>query len=170
MSRLLSLTGLPLLIGLLAHTIFAADAGRMLDKYLRRTAAAQQDYVEGMQNPRRDPVQAALAAAGKWGQRMQEAIQAGSYAAGVRNQDRPAALQAAIGDGGAAYAAGIAKREGKISTAFQQLAPRLNAISQNIQAMPQDTPQQREQRMVRNLQLMRELGKQLRGRSGSPGV
>ena len=139
------------------------DANRMTDKYMRRTAGAAQDYVTGMQNPRRDPVQAAVKAAGKYANRVQEAIRDGSYEKGVRSQNYAEAVAVATGDGGAAYTAGIAKRESKVSRTFADLAPRMGALSQAIQNMPQDTEAQREQRLLAARRGMVALGKTRRG-------
>lgn len=148
-------------VGLLA----GADPSRMLAKYMRNTANAAQSYVDGINNPRRDPKQAALKAAGKWGQKTAEAISQGRYAAGVQRADYAAGVAAATSDGGAGYVAGISKRETKIATAFQRVAPLLNNVSNQIQAMPQDTEQQREARLLAARRLMIKVGQQYRGQS-----
>lgn len=139
------------------------DAGAMTEKYLRNTAAATGDYVRGVQNPKRDPKQAALAANGKWKDKTAKAIQEDRFARGIQSYDAGAAIQAATSDGGAAYAAGIQKRAAKVGAAFQKLAPALSAVSQSVQQMPQDNDAQREQRMLANLRLMRDVGKRFRG-------
>jgi hypothetical protein len=139
------------------------DAAMMTEKYLRNTANATSDYVRGVQNPRRDPKQAAVAAAGKWRDKVQQAIQRDAFRRGVSNYDSAAAIQAATSDGGAAYSAGIQKRSTKIANAFQKLAPALASVSQTIQGMPQDTDAQREARMVANLRAMRDVGVRIRG-------
>lgn len=146
------------------------DAARMTDKYLRRTQAAAQDYVTGMQNPRRDPVQAGVRAAGKWANRVQEAINNRLYEAGVRGQNYQEAVNIAISDGGAAFTQGVAKREAKVARVFQDLAPRLGAISQQIQAMPQDTEAQREQRLLAARRAMVALGRARKGARTTGGA
>jgi hypothetical protein len=139
------------------------DSGAMTEKYLRNTAAATSDYVRGVRAPKRDPKQAALAANGKWKDRTQKAIQEDRFARGIQSYDAGAAIEAATSDGGAAYAAGIQKRAGKVAAAFSKLAPMLGAVSQTVQQMPQDTDAQREQRMLANLRAMRDVGKRFRG-------
>ena len=139
------------------------DGAAMTEKYLRNTQAAQADYVRGVQNPRRDPKQAALAANGKWKQRTQAAIQQDRFAKGIATYDVAAAVAAATSDGGSAYAAGIQKRAGKVQAAFSRLAPLIASVSQAVQQMPQDSDQQREARMVENLRRMRDLGIRFRG-------
>ena len=139
------------------------DGASMAEKYLRNTANATGDYVRGVQNPRRNPKQAALAAAGKWQNQVQKAIQEGRFAKGVQRYDEAEAVRAATADGGAAYAAGIQKRAGKVQAAMQRLAPLLAAVSQSVQALPQDTDAQREQRLLQARKMMINVGKQLKG-------
>lgn len=131
------------------------DAARMLDKYQRRTQAAGADYVAGVNNPKRSFKAAAIAANGKWKNRVQEAIQQDNFAKGMNGVNEQEAIATATADGGAAYTAGVAKRIPKVQRAFATIAPQINSVSQRVQGMPQDTPQQREQRMLENLRGMR---------------
>lgn len=143
------------------------DPARMTEKLVRRAQGAAGDYVSGMRNPRRDPVAAAKRASGKWANRVQEAINNRSYEKGVGKQDYAEAVRIATEDGGSAYTQGIAKRESKIARVYQDLAPRLGAVSQAIQAMPQDTEAQREQRLLAARRAMIALGKARKGITGA---
>jgi hypothetical protein len=142
------------------------DAARMTERLLRKVAGASQDYVTGMQNPRRDPKAAALRAEGKWANRVQEAITRKAYGAGIRNYDQAEAVTIATSDGGSAYTSGVAKRAAKIARVHNKLAPLLGGVSAAIQAMPQDTEGQREARLVAALRAMRNVGKQFKGIAG----
>lgn len=133
------------------------NADRMTRKYLARTQAAGGDYVEGMQDPRRDPKAAARAANGKWKNRVTEAVNEDRWVKGIEAYDYAEAVRIATEDGGAAYTAGIQKRANKIAQVHQRLAPQLARVSQTIQSMPQNTPADREQRMLANLREMRKL-------------
>jgi len=139
------------------------DPSAMAEKWTRNTQNASADYVRGMQNPRRDPVQAAVRAAGKYKDRTMEAINEGRWEAGVRNQNYPEAVQIATSDGGAAYAAGARRRESKVQRVYGRLAPLLGAVSQAIQTMPQDSDSQREQRLLAARRAMINVGRQYRG-------
>lgn len=139
------------------------DSAAMTEKYLRNTQAAQSDYVRGVRNPRRDPKQAALNANGKWKERTQRAIQEDRFAKGIQSYDVAAAVEAATSDGGAAYSSGIQKRAAKVGNAFSRLAPMIGAVSQTVQQMDQSSEAAREQRMLQNLRLMREVGRRYRG-------
>ena len=139
------------------------DATTMAERYNTGVGNAAARWVQGMQNPRRDPKQAALRAAGKYAQRTQEAIAAGSYAKGVQSYDVGEAVAIATADGGQSYVAGAQKRSAKVTRVFQRLAPLLGGVSQAIQNMPQDTDQQREQRLLQARKMMINVGKQLKG-------
>jgi hypothetical protein len=141
------------------------DPARMTRRYITGVSATADRFVEGMQNPRRNPVEAAIRAKGKWANRDQEAVQRGAYEAGVRSQDYAEAVRIATEDGGAAFVAGATKREAKVSRVYSRLAPLLAGVSQAIQAMPQDTDAQRVQRLVKARELMKNVGMQLKGRS-----
>ena len=145
------------------------DPARTAEKLIRRAQSAGADYVAGMQAPKRDPVQAAVRAKGKYADRVQEAIRNNSYERGVRNQNYAEAVQIATSDGGSAYTAGVAKRAAKIQRVHADLMPRLGAVSQAIQAMPQDTEGQREARLLAARRAMIAVGKSRKGISGSIG-
>jgi len=142
------------------------DPQRAAQKLVARAQAATQDYVHGMQNPRRDPRQAARAAKGKWASRLQEAIANDNYGKAVGNYDLAEAQRIATEDGGAAFAQGVAKRAPKIERVFNTLMPQLAGISSRIQQMPQDNDGQRTQRMIANLEAMRALGRARKGGGG----
>lgn len=133
------------------------DGARMAEKMLRNVARSAGDYVIGVQNPRADFKQAALAANGKWKDSVQRAVAEDRFSKGMQGVDSAAAVAIATADGGAAFTAGVAKRKDKITAAMQKLAPKLGAVSQQVRQMPQNTPEERAQRMLRNLELMRAI-------------
>jgi len=142
------------------------DPSQMTARYLEGVGNAGTRYVQGMQNPRRHPVEAAVRAKGKWAQKTTEAIQLGSYEKGVRQQNYAEAVQIATADGGTAYTSGAQRREGKVSRAFQRLAPLQGGLSQSIQNMPQDTEAQREARLIAARRGMIAIGKQMKSGGG----
>ena len=139
------------------------DANRMTEKMLRNVARSAQDYVQGMQNPKADFKQAALAANGKYKDSMLLAVQEDRFQKGMQGVDSAAAIATATSDNGAAFTSGVAKRKDKIAAAMQRLAPKLGAVSAAVRQLPQNTPEDRMQRMIKNLELMRAL------KSGSAG-
>ncbi len=139
------------------------DATRMAAKYARKTAAAAQDWLEGITNPKDSFKQAAIRAKGKWANRLQEAIAQDRFGRGMNAVDEAEAIATAVADNGAAYTAGTAKREPKVRRVFGRLAPLLGAVSQSIRSMPQDTDAQRAQRLAQARVLMIEVGRRLKG-------
>ena len=139
------------------------DPAKTAAKLVARAQAATADYVDGMQNPKRNPVEAAVRAEGKWASRTQEAIANKAYGKGVRKQDYSEAVRIATEDGGSAFAAGVSKRAAKIARVHADLMPRLGAVSAQIQQMPQDTDAQREQRLLQARKMMIAVGKSRKG-------
>jgi len=124
------------------------DPTKTAAKLVARATAAGADYVDGMRNPKRNPVEAAGRAEGKWADKLRAAMANKSYGKGVRKQNYPEAVEIATSDGGSAYSAGVSKRAAKIARVHADLMPRLGALSQAIQNMPQDTEGQREARLL----------------------
>ena len=131
------------------------DAGTWADKMIARVKNAGPDWEKGVQNPRRSPVAGMKAAAGKWKNNMQRAIQEDRWAKAVNGLTDDAIKAAAAKVGGGKFVDGITAREQKIRDAIQKQQPKVAALSTKIQGMPQDTDQQREARMVENLRGMR---------------
>jgi hypothetical protein len=124
---------------------------------LRNAGNAGQDWLNGVQNPRRSPTAAAKAAVGKWKNNMQKAIADGRYEKGLAKSSDAQIIATATKVGPAGYTSGIQARQDKIQAAIQILQPKLTAHLAKIDAMPQDTDQQREAKMIANLQGMRAL-------------
>jgi len=124
------------------------DPTKTAAKLVARATAATGEYVDGMRNPRRNPVEAAVRAAPKWTNRVQAAIANNSYQKGVQKQNYAEAVDTATSDGGSAFASGISKRQAKIARVHADLMPRLGALSQSIQNMPQGTEQERINRLL----------------------
>lgn len=139
------------------------DAAKMTEKYGRKVAAAAQDYVTGVQNPKASFKQSAIAANGKYKNRVQEAISQDRFAKAMAQVDEAEAIQMAISDGGSAYTAGAAKRLPKVARVNARLAPMLGAVSTAIRQMPQDTDEQRAQRLLAARKGMIEVGKRMKG-------
>lgn len=124
----------------------AVDGQAMADAMLAAVPQRQQKYVDNIQRPRANPQAAAVAAAPKWSAGVQAAIQRNAYANGVRGYNLDEAIATAIADGGAGWAAGIAKRAPKIRRAMDIVARDVTAAMQAVRQMPQSTIQERTAR------------------------
>ena len=135
----------------------AINAQRWKDKYKNNATRAGADWLAGVQSPRRSPTAAAKAAAGKWANNTTKAIQNKQYEKGLAKTSDAQIIQIATAVGASGYESGITARLDKANSAIDRLAPKVDALSSQIQAMPQDTEAQREARMVSNLKGMRAL-------------
>lgn len=133
------------------------DAARWTQKMIDRVKNAGQAWADGVTHPRRSPTTAMKAAAGKWTQRMQAAIANNTWQKKIATLTDDSIKQAALKVGPQKFIDGITARQDKIAAAIAKLQPKVSALSSRIQGMPQDTDQQREQRMVENLRGMRAI-------------
>lgn len=148
------------LFSLLALAFVAAvvDANTWTAKMMSRVQAAGGDWEKGVANPRRSPTAAMKAAGGKWKTRMQQAITNDAWMKGIAGLTDQAIQAAAAAAGGSRFVAGVTSRQQKIADAIAKLQPKVAALSSKIQSLPQDTDQQREDRMIQNVRGMRAIG------------
>jgi hypothetical protein len=103
-----------------------AVRGNPADKWKRRAGVAQQDYSDGVSNPRRSWSQAAQGAASTWASGVQTAIAGGRFAKGVQKAGDSAWADGAKGKGVARFAEGVA---GAMDKYQQGIAPYLAVIT-----------------------------------------
>jgi len=129
-------------------------------KQIERAAAAGNDWLEGTLNPRRDPVQAALAANDRRIARIQQSIADKTWEGAMARVD-PAATEATIkAVGSQGYANGVRARTDKIQAAVARLQPLVAAHVAKLDQLPAKSDADMEARMVANLRGMRGIGKQ----------
>jgi hypothetical protein len=126
-------------------------------KLTDRSGAAGQDWLDGVKNPIRDPVQAALKAEGKWKAKMQDAITKGTWAKKMAKVDSAAMKATAERVGPGAYTQGIAARSDKILAAGARILPKIYAAADQVGAMPDTTEADRDARMMANVKAMRAI-------------
>lgn len=128
------------------------NATRSGDRWLRKTLT-----------PRKHPIQAAIAADKKRKQRLEEAERQGKWVKSMERVDVDAMYETIEAVGSSGYTSGIAAREAKIKTKIGKLRPQVLALAETIDKMPQDTDQQREERMLAARRGMIKVGQKLRG-------
>jgi uncharacterized protein YifE (UPF0438 family) len=133
------------------------------DKMIRRAGEAADDWEKGVLSPRKHPIEAAIAANGKRKQRLMEAEREERWLKAMQRVDVDAMYHTIELVGKQAYSAGLAAREEKIRGKIGKLQPLVEALAKTIDAMPQDTDQQREARMLAARRGMIEIGKRLKG-------
>jgi len=122
-----------------------AQAGAQ--KWSTRTQAAQQDYVDGVNNTTKDPAALAIAAGPRYLQRVTDAFNSGKWANGLR---RSAASWKSITAAKASnFSTGVAAAEQKVTDAFTSLYAFEQNLENTIASMPNVTPADRKARMNR---------------------
>ncbi len=132
------------------------DAQTVLTKWKARTTQASQDYVDGVQNTDKDIVGLAIAAIPRMRQNVIAAIDSGKVANGLRSVGTAGVKAAVAAKGGAAFSNGVAAADEKFLAKFTPLLAYIDGVKRTIGSMPNVTDADRDQRMLRNVQLMRQ--------------
>jgi len=139
------------------------SADEWSDKMVTNAQAAGPAWLRGVLNPRKNPIEAAIAANGKRKQRLAEAERDERWLHSMQRVDVDEMYHTIEEIGESAYTAGIGARKGKIHNKIAKLQPLVEALAKTIDNMPQDTDQQREARMLAARRGMIEIGKKLKG-------
>lgn len=138
------------------------EVADIVAKHAERTAAAGPAWKAGVMRPKKDPIKAAIAAAGKWGTKMTEAVRDGSFAKGLAAVDEEEMIRIIEGTDESVFTGGVARRAGKYRAKMEKTRPMVLALAEEIDKMPQDTEAQREARMLAATRGMRAIGKRLK--------
>ena len=127
-------------------------------------SVGQTNYTQGIERPKKDPIEAGIAAEEKWAARIKEAID---------QQRRKKALQAtnmqewynyASSIGAGRLVEGVTKREAKVDRFVRAWQPVLQAHVEKIDTLPAVTDSDMENRMLENLRGLKALKGAWRGR------
>lgn len=119
------------------------------DKWLKGVEAVGVDrYREGVQNPRANFKDAALANKEGWKKGVQEAITNGTYEKGLAKVNVDEAIQTAATLGADSLAAGARARQDKFQRNVDAIAGKMSAVTEAVRKMPATTAQEREARMI----------------------
>jgi len=127
-----------------------------VEKQLRNlSAVGEQNYREGITRPKKDPIQAGIAAQPAYEAKMRDPAVLARREAGLRrtNIDEWAFLAETLG--APRLVQGVVQRRGKVERAVTSLHSFLSQHLQRIDAMPNVTDADRERRMVENLRGLR---------------
>jgi hypothetical protein len=135
------------------------DANKWATKMIQGATARAQDWVDNT-SAAADAMKAnAMTAGTRYATGVQAAVANKSYDKGVAKIDTAEVRQTIANVGAAGYSNGITARQGKITNAIAALQPKVAALKQTINAMPQDTEAQREARMLAARRGMIAIGK-----------
>jgi len=126
---------------------------------LNATAASADKWKRNVMRPKKDPIVAAKKAAGKWKNKVQEAITNDAFAKGLDAVDEAAMLETLEATPATAVSEGVNRRKTKIRTKVDKVRNLVIAGLTEVDRMPVDTEAQRDAKMIANLRMMRGVGK-----------
>jgi hypothetical protein len=138
---------------------------KMAEKLVKRASAAADDWVQGVKNPSRDPIEAALAAKDKFVDRLTTAIKEGRWEGGLKKVTHADIVKVVDKLGAGVFSSGLEARSDKITKTFNELQPLFQSVSDTIQSMSDKTDADREKRLLTARKLMIEVGKKRKGAS-----
>ena len=141
--------------GLHVETTFAElmrfalpSAQAVATKWVTRTSAAAQDYAQGVAQTDVDPTQRAIAAQGRLRSEFIAAIDSGKWAQRLQAVGKAGWQQAVASKGVQNFSTGVAAAEQKVAQAFGPLLSFEQGLQSTIQAMPNVTDADRNNRML----------------------
>jgi hypothetical protein len=139
------------------------SADRWAKQQIDNAVAAASDWLDGVKNPSRNPVEAALDKKDKWVDRLTTAIKDGKWEKNLKKVSQADIIEVAEKVGTGAYSTGVSARETKIKKRVGELQPLVQAVSDTIQAMSDKSDADREKRLLSARKLMLEVGKKRAG-------
>lgn len=118
------------------------------EKWLEGVQNGAQRYIDGIQNPRANFKEAALANNAGYKTAMAKALQEDRFAKGMGKVNVDEAIATAVAIGPGAYVAGAAARGDKFQRRVDEIKQRMSAAVSKVRAMPASTDAEREARML----------------------
>ena len=130
------------------------------EKWARRTAAATNDYSNGIRRVREAPGQKAAAKADKYLSGVQQSHAEGKWQARVAAVSLGDWQKAAVEKGAGRISAGVTAAQGDMQRFGQQLLSHVDSVQAEVHAMPDNTLEERIARMVHSTRRMSEFRRQ----------
>ena len=145
------------------------SAERWAKQQVSNAEAAGDDWLDGVLNPSRDPIEAALAAEDKWEDRLKKAMADKKWSKNLAKSSHSEIVEIVKDLGTGVYTGAFGARAKKIKRVVDELQPLVQAASNTIQGMPDKTDAQREKRLLTARKLMIQVGRKRAGiRETSP--
>ena len=120
-------------------------------------STGQVNYEQGVQNPKKSPIQASIEAQPRFVEQMRKQEVLDRRVTGLRKSSDDEWLNGSLNLGARRLVEGVTAREPKIRARIQALQAKVAAHVQTIDRMPSATDADRENRMLANLRGMRAL-------------
>ncbi len=120
-------------------------------------AVGQRNYTQGIERPKKDPIEAGIAAEEKWAERIKEAIDEERRKKALQATNMNEWYSVAKDLGAGRLVEGVTKREFKVDRFVRAWQPILMDHVSKIDAMPAVTDSDMESRMLENLRGLKSL-------------
>lgn len=140
----------------------ALNPADILAKWKRNSGNSVEDMKAGVRKVTVPPTQKAAAAKDKYLRNVQAAVNDGRYEASLNAVTLGEWQNSMLDKGAANYTTGVNKISPRAQRAMADQQAAAEAISQEVQAMPNNNEQDAEQRMLTAVRKMREYGKRAR--------
>jgi len=141
------------------------DAASWAEDQVTAAKAKATKWLEHSRRPKKVPSHAALAAKGKYRTKLEEALTGGVWEAAMGRVDEDLRMTIIEAVGSAGFSQGIERHKPKVIARVKELQPLVLALALEIDAMPQDTDDQREARMLAAKRGMQRIGRVRKGLS-----
>lgn len=125
-------------------------------KWQQNATNAADRYVQGVQDTDKDIVQLAINAIPRMRTNVLAAIDDGRVANGLRKITTQGIKDAVAAKGKVAFTNGVAGAQTKFEASFAPLLTYIDGVKRQVAAMPNLTDADRDARMLKNVQLMRQ--------------
>lgn len=135
---------------------------RWAKQQIDNAAAAGADWLDGVKNPSRDPVAAAIDKNDKRKDRLAEAEKEERWLKSMRKVTPQDIIAVADALGTGVYTSGVTARSAKITRRVAELQPLAQSVSDTIQNLPDKTDADRVKRLITARELMKAVGQKRR--------
>lgn len=134
------------------------DPTRWAAQQIKNAKDAADDWLDGVKNPSRNPIEAALAANDKRLDRLKASIDAKKWEKNLAKVSPTDIIDVATKLGSGVYSSGVEARTAKINKRVGEIQPLVQSVSDAIQALPDKTDADREKRLTTARKLMIAVG------------
>jgi len=133
------------------------------DKQVKNASAASSTWLKNVKRPRRNPLDAAIAAGPKRAEKVRQALEDKKWEKAMSAVDEAVMYQVIDAVGADGYRRGVEARKAKVMARAKELQPMVTALKLEIEAMPDVTDADREARLLAARRGMIAIGKKRRG-------
>lgn len=124
------------------------DISHIVQKWSRKAEGAREDYVAGVQRPRRNPIEAALQAGEKWRAKMQDPRTYEAWKKALASISFDEWVKLAVELGSSRYVDGVRTKNYKYERFASKWFPILERLVAEVRRLPDVTDADRERRMI----------------------